>query len=204
MKPVMREAEKPKEKARKASVERTKDIVYIALFAALISVCSWITVPAAVPFTLQTYGIFLAVSLLGGKRGSAAVLCYVLLGLVGLPVFSGFNSGIGALSGPTGGYIVGFVVSALVYWFVTALFGNRTFVKIIAMIAGLIAVYGFGTLWFVYISGRFSAGALLSALSLCVFPFIPFDCAKIILALVSDKILCKAVGISAKQRHSRT
>ena len=98
----MREAEKPKEKARKASVERTKDIVYIALFAALISVCSWITVPAAVPFTLQTYGIFLAVSLLGGKRGSAAVLCSYILKAMEQGIFRKvLFCGTGALLSPT-------------------------------------------------------------------------------------------------------
>ena len=71
------------------------DLVMVALFAALIAVCAWVTVPGAVPFTLQTMGVFLAVGLLGGKRGTASVLVYILLGAVGMPVFSGFSGGVG-------------------------------------------------------------------------------------------------------------
>ena len=84
------------------------DLVMVALFAALIAVCAWVTVPGSVPFTLQTMGVFLAVGLLGGKRGTLAVLIYILLGCVGLPVFAGFSGGIGVILGSTGGYIVGF------------------------------------------------------------------------------------------------
>lgn len=69
---------------------KTRDIVFIGIFAALIAICSWISIPTTVPFTLQTMGVFTAVGLLGGKRGSLAVLVYILLGLVGLPVFAGF------------------------------------------------------------------------------------------------------------------
>ena len=78
------------------------DLVMVALFAALIAVCAWVTVPGAVPFTLQTMGVFLAVGLLGGKRGTASVLVYILLGAVGMPVFSGFSGGVGRLLGPAG------------------------------------------------------------------------------------------------------
>ena len=70
------------------------DLVMVGLFAALIAVCAWITVPGTIPFTLQTMGVFLAVGLLGGKRGTAAVLVYILLGAVGMPVFSGFSGGV--------------------------------------------------------------------------------------------------------------
>ena len=90
------------------------DIAYIAMFAAVMAVCSWISVPATVPFTLQTFGVFLAVGTLGGKRGSLAVLTYLLLGAVGAPVFAGFSGGIGCILGSTGGYIIGFLFSALV------------------------------------------------------------------------------------------
>ena len=86
---------------------RTVDMAYIALFAVVMAVCAWISIPAAVPFTLQTFGVFLAVGLLGGKRGTLAVLIYLLLGAVGIPVFAGFNGGLGYMLGATGGYIVG-------------------------------------------------------------------------------------------------
>ena len=80
-----------------AGRSKTYDLVYIAVFAVVMAVCSWISIPAQVPFTLQTFGVFMAVGVLGGKRGTLAVLVYVLLGAVGVPVFAGFSGGIGAL-----------------------------------------------------------------------------------------------------------
>ena len=88
---------------------KTYDMVYIGIFTVLIAVCSWISIPAAVPFTLQTFGVFMAVEVLGGKRGTMAVLVYILMGAVGLPVFAGFQGGIGIIFNTTGGYIVGFL-----------------------------------------------------------------------------------------------
>ena len=101
------------------------DLAYTALFTVLLAVCAWITVPLTVPFTLQTFGVFAALGVLGGRRGTYAVAAYLLLGLAGLPVFSGFRGGPGVLLGPTGGYILGFLASALLYWAVTARFGSR-------------------------------------------------------------------------------
>lgn len=103
---------------------KTYDLVYISMFTVLIAICSWISIPAAVPFTLQTLGVFLAVGILGGKRGTMAVLVYILLGAIGIPVFAGFSGGIGVLTGTTGGYIVGFLASALVMWGMECAFGK--------------------------------------------------------------------------------
>ena len=103
---------------------QTLDMAYIGLFAVVIAICSWISIPTVVPFTLQTFAVFLAVAVLGGKRGTLAVIVYVLLGAVGLPVFSGFKGGIGVLLNTTGGYIIGFVFSALVMWAFEKSFGN--------------------------------------------------------------------------------
>ena len=86
---------------------RTVDLSYIALGAVLIAVCSWISIPTTVPFTMQTFGVFFVLSILGGRRGTAAIVVYVLLGAVGVPVFSQFTSGIGVLLGNTGGYLIG-------------------------------------------------------------------------------------------------
>ena len=99
---------------------RTVDLAYAALFAVLLMVCAWINIPLTVPFTLQTFGVFAALGTLGGRRGTLAILAYLLLGLVGLPVFSGFQGGPGVLLGTTGGYILGFLASALLYWGMTA------------------------------------------------------------------------------------
>ena len=124
---------------------RTRDMAYIALFAILIAVCAWISIPAPVPFTLQTFGIFAALTLLGGRRGCYAVAVYLLLGLVGLPVFAGFQGGAGTLLGVTGGYILGFGAAALIYWLVTARLGASLPVSILACVLGLLVCYTFGT-----------------------------------------------------------
>ena len=86
-----------------ATKTRTYDMAYIAIFAVLIAICSWISIPMTVPFTLQTFGVFMAVGVLGGKRGSLAVLVYILLGAIGVPVFAGFSGGFGILLNNTGG-----------------------------------------------------------------------------------------------------
>ena len=102
---------------------RTLDMAYIALFAVLMAVCAWITVPLPKPlvqFTLQTFAMFMALTTLGGRRGLYAMVVYLLLGAVGVPVFSGFRGGLGVLLDTTGGYIIGFAAAALVYWLLTA------------------------------------------------------------------------------------
>lgn len=163
---------------------KTLDMVYIALSAVLIAICSWISIPTVVPFTLQTFAVFCVVGLLGGKRGAMAIVLYILMGAIGLPVYSNFKGGIGALFGPTGGYIVGFFLAVLIYWLITVLFGHKTFIKAIAMAAGLLAVYTFGTIWFMVVYSR-SSGAvgLLTVLGWCVIPFVIPDLIKLAAAL---------------------
>lgn len=168
----------------------TKDAAMIALCAAVMAVCSWISIPAAVPFTMQTFGVFLAVGLLGGRNGTLAVLVYILLGAAGLPVFSGFSGGIGHLFGATGGYIIGFVFSALVMWLAEALFGKSNKLLIASMVAGLLVCYAFGTAWFMVVYARDSGSiGLITALSWCVFPYIIPDALKILLAAVLTRRL---------------
>lgn len=174
---------------------KTKDMAYIALMAVLISVCSWLSIPAAIPFTMQTYAIFTALLLLGGRRGSIAVLLYILMGAVGLPVFAGFTGGVGKLMGPTGGYIVGFVFTALCYWLGERLFGKRFGARLAGMIVGLIVCYAFGTVWFVQVYSATKPISYASALAVCVFPFIIPDIAKMLLAFLTDEILKKHIEI---------
>ncbi len=172
----------------------TKELVFTALMAVIIAVCSWISIPTTVPFTLQTFGVFMAVGLLGGKKGTISVLVYILLGAVGVPVFAGFSSGIGVLLGTTGGYIVGFLLSGLVYWAMTAAFGEKLPIMIIAMVIGLFVCYAFGTAWFMIVYAKNTAPiGLMTALGWCVFPFIIPDCIKIALAVVLTKQLKKYV-----------
>lgn len=174
---------------------KTRDMAYIALMAVLISVCSWLSVPSVIPFTMQTFGVFAALLLLGGKRGSIAVALYILMGAVGLPVFSNFTGGVGKLMGPSGGYIFGFLLTALCYWVMTALLGDRLWIKILALTAGLVLCYTFGTLWFVEVYSRSEPIGIMSALSMCVFPFIVPDAIKMALALAVEKLLRNKIKI---------
>ncbi len=164
---------------------RALDIAYIALGTALIAICSWISIPTTVPFTLQTFAVFAILSLLGGKRGTYSILVYILLGAVGAPVFAGFSGGLGVILGSTGGYIVGFLLTGIIYIAATKLFNKTLVVEIIALVIGLAACYALGTLWFIVVYSR-DAGAIgvMTALSWCVFPFIIPDLVKLVLALV--------------------
>lgn len=169
---------------------KTYDLVYISIFVVLIAICSWISIPLTVPVTLQTFGVFMAVGLLGGKRGTLAVLVYILMGTLGIPVFSGFTGGIGIIAGTTGGYIVGFLFSALLMWGMEKIFGRSTAVLALSMVLGLVLCYAVGTLWFMAVYGA-SSGAIgiLTVLGWCVFPFIIPDVAKIVLALILTRRL---------------
>ncbi len=169
---------------------RTLDMIYIALFGVLIGICSLITIPGAVPITLQTFGVFMTISTLGGKKGTASVLFYIFMGIIGLPLFSGFQGGIGVLLGPTGGYIIGFIFSALLMWLFEKLFGNNTFICALSMIIALITCYISGTLWYVFIySGNDSHIGIGAAVSVCVLPFVIPDIIKISLVLIFKKRL---------------
>ena len=177
-----------------ATKTKTYDMAYIAIFAVLIAICSWISIPLTVPFTLQTFGVFMAVGVLGGKRGSLAVLVYILLGAIGVPVFAGFSGGLGILLNNTGGYIIGFLFSALLMWAMEKLPGKKSVMQIVSMIAGLIVCYAFGTVWFVIVYGRMNGPiGFTAALVSCVVPFIIPDIIKIALAYVLSRKLRKYV-----------
>lgn len=159
----------------------TRNMARCALFTALLCICSWIAIPLPqISLTMQTFGIFLTLGLLGGQWGTAACLTWLALGAVGLPVFTCFRGGLEVLLGATGGYLWGFLGACLVYWFVTAWFGARS--RLAAMVLGLLCCYGCGTLWysFAYLNGTAS---ILPALVQCVFPYLIPDALKLFLAL---------------------
>lgn len=176
------------------SKNRIKTYVLISLFTAIIAVCSFITVPAAVPFTLQTLGIFTSLAVLGGKRGTVCTVLYIVSGLLGIPVFSGFSAGLGHLLGATGGYIIGFIFLSLCYLIITAVFGNKITVKAIGLFFGLLICYLFGTFWYMWVYLKaLNTEAFISTLSVCVLPFIIPDLIKIALALFIDRKLPNTV-----------
>ena len=163
---------------------RTRDLTHIALFAVLIAVCAWITIPMTVPFTLQIFAVFAALATLGGRRGAYAVAVYLLLGAVGLPVGAGFQGGLGWLLGTTGGYIVGFLCIALIYWLMTAKLGESLPVSIAACVLGLAVCYAFGTAWFMVVYARTTGPVgVMTALGWCVFPYVVPDLLKLVLAV---------------------
>lgn len=171
------------------------DLAYMGVCAALMAVCSWIAVPTTVPFTLQTFAVFLAVGILGGKYGTLSVIVYILLGAVGAPVFADFSGGMGVLLGPTGGYIIGFIFSALVMWLIEIFAGKKLWILGISMVVGLLVCYAFGTVWYmqVYAQNNGTAISLATALSWCVIPFIIPDALKIALAIYLSKVLRKVL-----------
>lgn len=176
----------------------TIDLAYMALGAVLIALCSWISIPAVVPFTMQTFAIFLVLLVLGGRRGTMTIVVYVLLGAVGLPVFSQFGAGIGVLLGSTGGYILGFIFMGLTYRLVTGAAGRSRSGKVrwteaAALVLGLLVLYAFGTAWYMFMYARTQGGAgLMSVLLLCVIPFVIPDLIKLALALALARRLAPA------------
>lgn len=173
------------------------DMIYIALFAAIIAVCAQIQLPIGpVPFTLQTLGVFAASGLLGAKRGTLSVLIYILLGAVGVPVFAGFSGGFSVLIGSTGGYIIGFLLTALTVGIMTDLLGKKLWVLIVSMVVGLALCYVFGTAWFIIVmNNQGKAMDIATALSYCVIPFLIPDAAKIAVATVLVNRLDKIIKL---------
>ena len=173
---------------------KVRNMARCALLTALLCICAWIGFPLGdVSITMQTFGLFLALGLLGGKNGSLVCLLYLLLGALGLPVFSGFRGGLGTLLGATGGYILGFLAAALVYWLITTLLGTRLPIRAGASLLGLLVCYGFGTLWYALIwtkAGGLSLGLILGK---CVLPYLLPDLLKLGLALAATEKLKRII-----------
>lgn len=160
---------------------KIKNMALCGMFSALLALCAWIYLPVGdVAITLQTFGVFLCLGVLGGKRGSVSVFVYLALGAVGLPVFSGFRGGMGILLGTTGGYLTGFLICALTYWLLTSLFPKY---PLPAMAAGQILCYCFGSTWYYIVYTESGSAATLGFILLkCVLPYLLPDACKILLA----------------------
>lgn len=164
----------------------TRKMVLASIFAAIMAVCAWISIPVLeIAFTMQTFAVFLALGVLGGKWGTVSILIYMLLGAVGMPVFSGFRGGPGVLFGVTGGYIMGFLGSGLVYWLITTLAKDKAWSKLLGMVAGLLVCYAFGSVWFLVLYVQKGNAITLGAvLMTCVVPYLIPDACKIALAWI--------------------
>lgn len=184
------------EKSKKVPTNsKIKDIVFIGISAALIAVCSWISIPLpTVPITLQTMGVCLIAGLFGLKRGTLATAVYIALGALGVPVFSGFTGGVGIILGQTGGYIIGFIFTALIVGLASDKFKGRLLPLILSMVIGILVCYAFGTVWFAVVYAKSNEPAsLLTILGWCVFPFLLPDAVKIAVAAVLANRLKKFV-----------
>ena len=163
---------------------KVRNMALCGLFTAVLAICAWISLPMGdTVITLQTFGIFLTLGLLGGKRGTITVLVYLLLGAIGVPVFSGFRGGLGALLGTTGGYIFGFMSTSVLYWIMTSI-KDTPRIRLIAMVLGLLLCYGCGSWW--YMTRYLSSGQLTLGLVLlkCVVPYLLPDAIKLALAWI--------------------
>lgn len=166
-------------------------MVLVSLGAVIITLCAWLTIPFAIPFTLQTFGVFAVLFLLGGKRGTLSVLLYIALGAIGLPVFSGFNSGLGVVLGPTGGFVFGFLSSGALFWALEAFAKKHKLFLLCAAFLSLALCYALGTVWYMY----YSHSGALSALAVCVLPYALPDLLKILLAYAVATRVLKSVKL---------
>ena len=160
---------------------KIRNLTRIAFFTAIIIICSYVMIPFAVPFTLQTLGIFVSVLVLGKNKGFFAVLIYLLIGIVGVPVFSGMKGGIGVLFSPTGGYITGFLACS----YITGLLFEKTNKPFFSCISGLVVLYAIGTCWF-YIANPVEIESIILT---CIVPFVIPDIFKILVAVYISKAL---------------
>ena len=154
---------------------------------AVMCILAPISIPIGpIPISLSTLVVFLSVFLLGTKWSAISCLIYLVLGAVGLPVFSGYTGGIGKLLGPTGGYIIGFVFTAIIAGMFLSYADKHftgkkgVFIAFFGMLVALIATYAFGTIWFTIWSGT----TFGYALTVCVLPFIPVDIIKLVIATI--------------------
>ena len=182
---------------------KTSLFVYLlcAIFTALTVVCAQIMVPlpfTPVPINLTLLAVFASGGVLGPKRGAVAILVYLLLGVIGVPVFSGLQGGLGVLAGPNGGFIIGYVLVAFVYGYFYRISNDTKraaspalptalkFLKTVALGLPAIAVcYATGTVWFVISTGT----EVWASLLMCVIPFIPGD----LLKLIAASMVCEAL-----------
>lgn len=134
-----------------------------------------------VPISLGTLAIYFVVTVLGMKRGTASTMIYLLLGLVGIPVFSNFTGGIGKLFGPTGGYLIGYLFLAVICGFFADKWLGNHILRFSGMLLGTAVCYLFGTVWLAHQSSMTFFQALFTA----VVPFLPGDVLKLILAMIA-------------------
>ncbi len=174
---------------------KTKDLTLIAVFTAVMVIFAQISIPIQpVPITLSIFAVFLSTLLLGWRRGTIVQIIYVLLGICGAPVFQGFTGGAAKVVGPTGGYIMSYIVMALVMGLlVDKLNIKKPLALMLVLLAGLAICYTLGTLWLIMITKM----TLAKAVSVAVLPFIPLDLTKVVAsALIAYELKARLVKLN--------
>lgn len=188
----------------RCTITMTKKLVTCALCAAILCVLSPFAIPVGpVPISLGTFAVLFAAFFLGGKWGTAAVAIYLLLGAIGVPVFTGMVGGLQKLAGPTGGYLVGYLPMAFISGSLyTALGKKKTGAKrfllmMVTAVIGTAVLYALGTAWFCHLMKC----TVLEALAVCVIPFLPGDLLKAAAAALLVPTVARAVDRSERQRR---
>lgn len=181
---------KEKSYTKRGEVLSVKNMALIAMMTAITCIMGPFSIKVgAIPYSLTPLAIFFTAYLLGPIRATISCCVYLLLGFIGLPVFSGFSGGAQVLAGPTGGYLIGFIFMAFISGLFVNLFAKNVVLQGFGMIVGLSVTYLFGTIWFM----NFMKTSLISALAQCVIPFLIGDFIKIVLAVAGGKIIKNAV-----------
>ena len=171
---------------------KIQDLTLIALMAALTCILGPMSIAlpfTPVPISFTNLVIYFSIMVIGMKRGTISYLVYLLIGAVGLPVFSGFSGGLAKLAGPTGGYLVGFIFLALISGFFTEKFSNNVIMTAIGMILGTAVTYTFGTIW---LCAQMHL-TFIQRLYAGVIPYLPGEAAKIVIAIIVGSAVKKAV-----------
>lgn len=174
----------------KTTSEKTKEMAIIGLMTAVTCILGplSISIPISpVPISLTNLAVYFAVYVLGMKRGTISYLVYLLIGLVGLPVFSAFSGGATKLFGPTGGYLIGFIFMSLICGFFIDRWESKRYMHFIGMVLGTSVCYLFGTFWLAYQAHM----SFAASLGMGVIPFIPGDLVKIIIAMIAGPMIHK-------------
>lgn len=182
-----------KENTTKKNKMSTRQMTFIALMTAVTCILGPLSIPlpfSPVPISFTNLAIYLSLYVLGMNGATISYLVYLLIGMVGVPVFSGFSGGFGKLAGPTGGYLIGFIFLTLIAGFLMKLFPGNKIMEAIGMILGTAVCYAFGTVW-LCIQAHLSAAAGLAA---GVIPYIPGDLVKIVVAMVVGTALRSALN----------
>ena len=167
---------------------KTGTMAMISIMAAVMCVLGPLSIPIGpVPVSLTNFAIYIALYVLGTRNGTISVLIYLLIGLAGVPVFSGFTAGPAKLAGPTGGYLIGFLPMAVVAGFFIERYYNNYVVAVAGMFLATLIPYGIGSLWLAHSAGM----TFRQALSAGVIPFVAEDLIKMILAAVIGPVLKK-------------